>query len=128
MKESLTRILYAEDEPDIQMVARLALEMVGGFTIEICNNGREALEKIESFAPQLILLDMMMPEMDGITTLSNIKATPELATLPVVFMTAKVQPSEVAQYKELGAAAVLSKPFDPMTLADAVRRIWEALP
>lgn len=127
MKEPLTRILYAEDEPDIQMVARLALEMVGGFTVEICNNGREALEKAPEFAPQLILLDMMMPEMDGVTTLSNIQATPALSGVPVVFMTAKVQPSEVAHFKSLGAVDVIPKPFDPMTLADAVRKIWDAL-
>lgn len=128
MKDPLVRILYAEDEPDIQMVARLALEMVGGFTIKICNNGREALEKIQEFAPQLVLLDMMMPEMDGITTLHNIKANPTLSALPVVFMTAKVQPSEVSHYIELGAADVISKPFDPMTLADKVRKVWESLP
>jgi two-component system OmpR family response regulator len=128
MKQPLTRILYAEDEPDIQVVAQLALEMVGGFTVEICNNGREALEKAPEFAPQLILLDMMMPEMDGVTTLSNIRATPALASIPVVFMTAKAQPSEVAHYKELGAADVISKPFDPMTLANTIRTLWETLP
>jgi two-component system OmpR family response regulator len=127
MKQPLTRILYAEDEPDIQTVARLALEMVGGFVVEICNNGREALEKAPGFAPQLILLDMMMPEMDGVTTLSHIKATPALAGVPVVFMTAKVQPSEVAHFKALGAVDVIPKPFDPMTLADTVRSIWESL-
>ncbi len=128
MKEPLVRILYAEDEPDIQMVARLALEVVGGFTIEICNNGREALDRISGFSPQLLLLDMMMPEMDGITTLRSIRENKVFAALPVVFMTAKVQPSEIAQYKEMGAADVVSKPFDPMTLAETIRKVWEVLP
>lgn len=121
---TLERILYAEDEPDIQAVARLALEAVGGFTIEICNSGQEALERAADFAPDLILLDVMMPGMDGPTTLEALRKHPALAEIPVVFMTAKVQPSEVQEFKALGAVDVIAKPFDPMGLADNIRTIW----
>lgn len=121
----LERILYAEDEPDIQAVAKLALEMVGGFQVLICNNGQEALESVDDFAPDLILLDVMMPGMDGPTTLKNLRANPATAAIPAIFLTAKVQPAEVAQFQALGALNVIAKPFDPMTLATQVRQIWE---
>ena len=125
MTEKLTRILYVEDEPDIQMVAKLALETLGGFTLEICSSGAEALERAPAFQPQLILSDVMMPGMDGPTTLGKLRELPQFAATPVIFMTAKVQPSEVAGYKALGAADVISKPFDPMTLSNQVQAIWE---
>jgi len=124
MAEKLSRILYIEDEPDIQAVARLALEMVGGFTLEVCSSGAEALEKSSAFKPQLILSDVMMPGMDGPTTLKKLREFAETATTPAIFMTAKVQPGEVALYKELGAVDVIPKPFDPMTLAGKVEEIW----
>jgi len=123
----LQRILYAEDEPDIQAVAKLALEMVGGFQVLICGNGIEALEKVQGFAPQLILLDVMMPGMDGPSTLERLRADPATAGIPVIFLTAKVQPAEVAQYQALGALNVIAKPFDPMALAGQVQQIWSTL-
>ncbi len=123
---TLSRVLYVEDEPDIQAVARIALQTVGGFTVQICSSGEEALREVKAFGPDLILLDVMMPGMDGPGTLAALRATPGLEQLPVVFMTAKVQPSEVAQYKSLGALDVIPKPFDPMKLAEQVRRIWSA--
>lgn len=125
MSETLKKILMAEDEADIQMVARLALEAVGGFTVEICSTGTEALQAAPGFAPDLILLDMMMPGMDGVTTLQELRNLPQTAGTPVIFMTAKVQPHEVARYKELGAIDVISKPFDPMTLSSDVLKIWQ---
>jgi len=128
MTEKLTRILYVEDEPDIQLVARLALETVGGFTVEICSSGGEALSKLPAFRPQLILLDVMMPDMDGPTTLAKLRQLPGSGSTPVVFMTAKAQPQEVSAYKQLGAKDVIAKPFDPMTLASAVLDIWERRP
>lgn len=123
---SLNRILMVEDDPDIQQVARLALEAVGGFVVEACDSGFEALRKAPDFAPDLILLDVMMPQMDGPETLEKLRRKPEMGTVPVVFMTARVQRHEIDQYKALGAIDVISKPFDPMTLADTVRSIWEA--
>ncbi|OGS76380.1 MAG: hypothetical protein A2Z94_05980 [Gallionellales bacterium GWA2_55_18] len=125
MADKLTRILYVEDEPDIQMVARLALEALGGFTVEICSSGDEALQRAPGFQPQLILLDVMMPGMNGPSTLGKLRELPQFAATPVVFMTAKVQPDEVAGYKELGAVDVIPKPFDPMTLSSKVQDIWE---
>lgn len=121
---TLNRILYVEDEPDIRAVAKLALEMVGGFTVKICESGEEALRDAADFAPDMILLDVMMPGMDGPTTFQALRSQPALATVPVAFMTAKVQPAEVAHYKSLGALGVIPKPFDPMTLANQVRAIW----
>lgn len=121
----MTRILYVEDEPDIQTVARLALETLGGFTVEICSSGNEALDRAPDFYPQLILLDVMMPLMDGPATLGKLRELPQFATTPVVFMTAKVQPGEVAGYRTIGAVDVIPKPFDPMTLSSQVQAIWE---
>ncbi len=95
---TLHRILYVEDEPDIQAVAKLALEMVGGFTVKVCSSGEEALREAAAFAPDMILLDVMMPGMDGPSTLKALRELPSLAELPVAFMTAKVQPAEVAHY------------------------------
>ena len=120
----LSRILYVEDEPDIQAVTKLALEEIGGFTLEVCGNGDEALAKGVAFAPDLLLLDVMMPGMDGPTTLKALREIPELANVPAIFMTAKVQPHEVEEYKDLGAIDVIAKPFDPMTLSENLRDIW----
>ena len=121
----LTKILYVEDEPDIQAVAKIALEAVGGFTVCICSSGNEALSKVLEFAPDLVLLDVMMPGMDGPATLKALKDLPELVGTPFLFMTAKVQPSEVQHFKSLGAVDVIPKPFDPMTLSDKVKEIWQ---
>ena len=121
---NLQRILYVEDEPDIQAVAQIALETVGGFTIKICQHGHQALAEAAAFKPDLLLLDVMMPDMDGPTTLAQLHKQPELAHIPAVFMTAKVQPHEVQEYRDLGAIDVIAKPFDPMTLSDNLRDIW----
>lgn len=123
---TLKRILYAEDEPDIRTVARMALETLGGFTLEVCSNGQEALERAPDFAPDLILLDVMMPKLDGIATIQALRKVHALAATPVVFMTAKVQPHETQELLDIGAAGVIAKPFDPMTLADNIRQIWTA--
>lgn len=124
MTATLQKVLYVEDEDDIRMVAQLALETVGGLTLKTCSNGQEAVTAGPGFAPDLILLDVMMPGMDGPTTLAALRALSALKDTPVIFMTAKVQPSEVQRYRDLGALDVIAKPFDPMTLADHVREIW----
>jgi CheY-like chemotaxis protein len=121
---SLQKILFVEDDPDIQMVAQLALEAVGGYTVQMCSSGKEALAVAEQFAPDLILLDVMMPGMDGPTTLMELRKKPSLTHTPVVFMTARVQRHEIEQYLAMGAADVISKPFDPMTLSARVADIW----
>jgi two-component system OmpR family response regulator len=121
----LSRILYVEDEPHIQAVAQIALEDVGGFTVTLASSGKECIERAKTFSPDLILLDVMMPGMDGPSTFRALKAIPETAGIPVIFLTAKVQPKEVESYKRLGALDVICKPFDPMTLSDEIRAIWE---
>ncbi len=120
----LSKILYVEDDPDIQVVAQMALETVGGYTLCVCSSGQQALDQAEDFAPDMILLDVMMPEMDGPTTLVNLRKIDSLNTTPAVFMTAKVMPSDVERYKELGAVDVIAKPFDPMSLATRIQEIW----
>jgi len=122
----LKRILYVEDEADIREVTKLALETIGGLTLEICESGQMAIDKAQDFNPDLVLLDVMMPGMDGPTTMAQLKKMPELAAVPMVFMTAKVQPQEVENFKSLGAIDVISKPFDPMTLADQIRNLWDS--
>jgi two-component system OmpR family response regulator len=122
--QELARILYVEDDPDIQAIALMVLETISGFTVEACHCGSEALEKAVAFKPDLVLLDVMMPGMDGPETFKGLRNFPELANTPVVFMTAKVQPQEVEGYLNLGAAGVIAKPFDPMTLAQELRDIW----
>jgi len=119
----MNKILYVEDEQDIQTIAQMALEMVGGFDVMICSSGMEALQAVGEFAPDIILLDVMMPGMDGVQTYRALRQLPECMTTPIVFMTAKVQSSEVQAYLDLGAVAVIPKPFDPMTLADDVQAI-----
>jgi len=125
MNMTLQRILCVEDEPDIQAVARMALELVGGFQVHVCSSGDEALREVSAFKPDLILLDVMMPGMDGPGTLKALRTLDSVAAVPVVFMTAKVQPNEVTQYRALGALDVIAKPFDPMALPGQVRAIWE---
>lgn len=120
----LTRILHVEDDRSIQAVAKVALEAVGGYTVLSCASGQEALDRVQGFAPDFILLDVMMPGMDGPQTLARLAALIDLERIPVVFMTAKVQPAEIEEYRRLGARDVIIKPFDPMQLAAQVRRIW----
>lgn len=123
----IEKILYIEDEPDIQTIAQIALQDVGGFTLQSCSSGREAIEKAEAFGPDLVLLDVMMPGMDGPETLKELRKLTTMESVPVIFMTAKVQPQEIEEYKSLGAVDVIAKPFDPMSLADQIRTIMKAL-
>ena len=120
----LKKILLVEDDPDIRTVAQLSLETLGGFELRIAPSGQEALDMAPAFAPDLFILDVMMPGLDGPGTLAGLRRIPTLAGTPVIFMTAKVQPQEVAHLKSLGALEIISKPFDPMSLPDQVREVW----
>ena len=122
---TLQQILCVEDEDDIRSVLTLSLEAIGGFTVDACASGPEAIRRAPDVAPDLILLDVMMPGMDGPTTLGELRKSPALRRTPVMFLTAKVQSSEVQHYLSLGAIGVLSKPFDPMTLPGRIREAWE---
>ncbi|GAA0735228.1 response regulator [Sphingomonas japonica] len=115
------RILYVDDEDDIREVAALALELDPGLAVRTCESGTDALAAAADWQPDLILLDVMMPHMDGPTTLARLRDTPATAGIPVVFITARTQASEVEQFKALGALGVLAKPFDPMTLSATIR-------
>lgn len=120
----LASVMCVEDDPDLQDVIALALEDVGKLSVTVCGSGEEALAQVATVAPDLILLDVMMPGMDGMATLEALRAMPSAAEIPVVFMTAKVQPDEIAAYRAAGAAGTLSKPFDPLTLADELRALY----
>lgn len=121
---ALKTILYAEDEEDIRAIAQIALEDIGGFTVKYCLDGLKALELAKTFIPDLLLLDVMMPRMDGPTALKELRKIPDFSTIPVIFMTAKIQTNELEEYKTLGAIEVIAKPFDPMTLADEITKAW----
>ena len=122
----LTRILYVEDEPDIRAVAKIALVKLGKFEVKMCASGAEALDCVVEFAPDLFLLDVMMPGMNGPETLARLRELPELAEVPVIFMTANIQPDEVVELKNLNVVEVIAKPFDAMKLADQLRSCWDA--
>ena len=111
------RILIVDDEDDIREVAALSLETIAGYEVLSANSGKAAVEIAHAEQPDAILLDVMMPDMDGPRTLETLRAQVSTAHIPVVFLTAKVQPSERARFANMGAKAVLSKPFDPLTLA-----------
>ena len=125
MTNELKKILFIEDEPDIHTIIRYALEKRGGLTVHYCFSGKEALLVAESFSPDLILLDVMMPEMDGIATFQRLQQLPSLASTPIIFMTAKSQVSELAHYKQLSALDIITKPFNAVLLADQLRDIWK---
>ncbi len=120
----LQRILVVDDEPDILAVIRTTLRARGDFEVEVCACGQDALEVAPRFAPDLILLDVMMPGIDGPMTLKALQEDPQTSSTPVVFMTAKVMPQETARYLTLGAVAVIAKPFDQRTLVDEIEVIW----
>ena len=125
MGRELKRILYVEDETDIRTVTAMALEAVGGFTVISCDSGNEALATAPDANADLILLDVMMPGMDGLATLSALRGLSQTAATPVIFMTAKVQASEIQHYMRLGATDVIAKPFDPMMLSAQIGEIWQ---
>lgn len=118
------RIMVVDDDPDILNVARIALEAIGGFTIETCQSGQEAVNRVDAFAPDLILLDSMMPGMSGQETFKALARDAGRPSAPVVFFTGRTRREDIDRFKSLGAAGVVAKPFDPTTLAGTVRDIW----
>ena len=120
------RLLHVEDEPDIREVVELSLALDPGITLMSCGSGADALVTAADWEPDVILMDVMMPEMDGPQTLTHLRENARTANIPVVFMTARAQAREVEHFLSLGAAGVIPKPFDPMTLAAAVRAFLPA--
>ena len=115
------RILCADDEEDIRLILSLALGLDPAFEVEIVSSGIEAVDRAKATMPDAILLDGMMPGMDGYEACRRLKADPETTAIPIVFLTAKTQRDEVARALQLGAVACLTKPFDPLTLAADLR-------
>jgi CheY-like chemotaxis protein len=115
-------VLFVDDEPDIREIIDMALSLDPLFVLRACASGNDARAAAAAWRPDLILLDVMMPGMDGPTTLAQLRADRRTATIPVVFMTARTQLRECERFKALGACGVIAKPFDPMTLALQVRR------
>src|SRR5262245_20733509 len=126
--QPLQKVCYVEDDEDIQRIVRLSLEKVGKMTVEVVSDPMVAIERITAFKPELVMLDWMMPGMDGPTLFRKMKETPETSALPVVFITAKASQRELDELKSLGAAGTISKPFSPKDLPDQLRQIWAALP
>jgi len=118
------RVLYVDDEPDIREVGAMALEIDGSIEVTPASSGPEALELLQSgLRPDVILLDVMMPGMDGPAVLAELQKRPELAKIPVIFITARAQAHELARFVSLGAIGVITKPFDPMTLSIELRAV-----
>ena len=115
-------VILAEDDPDIQLVARLSLKRAG-FNVRVVGNGQEALDAIREQKPDVILLDWMMPELDGPETCRQLKADPETSSIPVIFLTAKSQEAEIQRGLSLGAAGYVTKPFDALQLGQQVKDI-----
>ena len=124
-EQDLKSIICIDDEQDILEITKLSLETVGGYNVTACNDGHAGIEKALEISPDLFLIDVMMPGIDGPATLEKIKQNDAIKNTPVIFMTARVQPAEVEEYINLGAAGVVSKPFDPMQLAGEVLKIWK---
>lgn len=119
------KILYAEDEPDVQTVVEITVQSMSNHDIKVCSNGRQLLNCVEEYNPDLILLDVMMPEMDGPTTFENLMLNEGTKDIPVIFMTAKAQTHEVEIFMKSGVIGIITKPFDPLVLCSELEKIWE---
>jgi CheY-like chemotaxis protein len=120
----LRSVLYIEDDPDIREVAAMALELIGDLAVRAYASGLEARSANDAFSPDLLLLDVMMPGLDGPSTLAQMRLDPRFAATPAIFFTAKANPAEIKRLIDLGAIGVVGKPFDPASLADDIRRVW----
>jgi CheY-like chemotaxis protein len=124
----LQRICYVEDDEDIQRIVRMSLERIGKMTVELVSDPLAAVAAITAFKPDLVMLDWMMPGMDGPTLFRKMKQLPEVSALPVVFITAKAAQRDMDELLALGAAGAISKPFSPKDLPEQLRAIWAKLP
>ena len=122
----LNKILHVDDDDDIRTITRMSLEVVGDFSVHQCSSGPQAIAEAEAFGPDLLLLDVMMPGMDGIETWAKLKATEQMANTPAIFMTAKAEDATSKELLEAGAIAVITKPFDPVQLAQQIQSAWDA--
>lgn len=119
------KVLLVDDDGDIRMIAAIALRQVGKWEVSTASSGAEALQKLAEMTPDVVILDLMMPGLDGLGTLAAMRQEPALASVPVIFLTAKVRQNEVERYLAAGAVGVVQKPFDPMTLAGEITHILQ---
>jgi CheY-like chemotaxis protein len=125
MKRPLKKIMLVEDDADIQLITRLSLEVGGGYNVCVCGSGAEAVQSAPAYAPDLILLDVMMPGMDGPATMDALRKLPELAATPVVFFTANTHEQMRRNLLGRGALDIIIKPIEPTTLVEQIRAIWQ---
>jgi CheY-like chemotaxis protein len=125
MGQTLKSILYVEDDLHVRTTAKLVLEVIGKFDVRDCGSGREALLAAQDFHPDLILLDVMMPGLDGLATLERLRSIPHLADTPALFVTGLTTAFDLARYMEAGAIGVISKPLVPLRLTDQLQSMWE---
>lgn len=126
--QPLRRICCVEDDDDIRRIVRLSLERIGKMTVDLVGDPALAIDSMIAFRPDLVMLDWMMPGIDGPALLRKMREVPETRELPVVFITAKASQRELAELRALGAAGTISKPFAPKDLPEQLRAIWNALP
>lgn len=124
MTKELKKILFVDDDPDIHFIVKICLKEIPGVELRSATSGEEAIEIAMKFLPDLIILDVMMPKMDGIATLQAIRLLPSIAKTPVIFLTAKAQKNEVEDYFNYGILDVIIKPFDALSLAGKIQEIW----
>ena len=124
----LQRVCYVEDDEDIQRIVRMSLERIGKMKVEIVGDPMVAMDAIVGFQPDLVMLDWMMPGMDGPTLFRQMRENPQTRDLPVIFMTAKATPTELDELRSLGALGAISKPFSPKDLPEQLRALWNTLP
>lgn len=121
--DPVKKVMLVDDDDDVRLIAQMALRDVGGWPTIAVSSGRLAVALAPTERPDVVLLDVMMPDLDGPSVLRQMRMDPATASIPVIFMTAKARPSETERFLAVGAAGVITKPFDPMTLADQVREI-----
>jgi CheY-like chemotaxis protein len=126
--QPLLRVLCVEDDDDIRRVLRLSLEKIGRMTVELVADPTQAIDSMVASRPQLVMLDWMMPGIDGPALFRKMRENPDTRAIPVVFVTAKASQRELAELRAMGAAGAISKPFSPKDLPDQLRAIWNALP
>jgi len=125
MNKPLKKIMLVEDDPDIQLITRMSLEVGGGYEVHVCASGAEALLSAVAYAPDLVLLDMMMPGMDGLDTMTALRKLPALAATPMVFFTANTQDPVRQDLLRRGALGVIVKPIEPNALVEQIHTLWQ---
>lgn len=123
-QQALQSILYVEDDLHVRTTAKLVLEVIGKMEVRECSSGHEALAAARDFQPDLILLDVMMPELDGLATLAQLRSMPHLADTPALFITGLTTASDIERYADAGAIGVIPKPLAPLKLTDQLRTLW----